>query len=131
MVILITQYPEHFGLCIVIFRPVAKEYRKAVHQPQERAKIQAVISSMGHLGFQDPGLRVEKVKGDAGDLLELKITAGGCEHRFLGAYKGTRAPDGRPIFVLLKYLKKKEWSLDRSAIETARQRLAQIKRSGT
>ena len=39
------------------------------------------------------------------------------------------APDGRPIFVLLKYLKKKEWKLNRTAIETAVARLSRVTES--
>lgn len=126
MVIIIGQYPEHFGLCIGQLSTAEKEYRKAVEQPDEKSKIEMVLEMMGRLGFRAPGLRVEKVKGARKNLFELKITAGGSEHRFLGAFTGERAPDGRPIFLILKYLKKKEWKLSRTAIQTAVERLARV-----
>jgi hypothetical protein len=122
-----------FGIVMVFFRsspeaesPVQREYEAAVRQPREMRKIEQVFSAMEHHGLRTPGLRVEKVKGADIALFELKITAAGAEHRFLAGYNGVRAPEGKPYLVVVKYLKKKEWKLSRTAIDTAVARLARM-----
>ncbi|MBI4669810.1 MAG: hypothetical protein HY747_11645 [Elusimicrobia bacterium] len=41
-------------------------------------------------------------------------------------YALDHAPDGLPILVLLRYIKKKKWELSREDIETAESRLCQL-----
>lgn len=106
--------------------PVEKEYHGAVQQPKERAKIDALLRSLGYFGFKTPGIRFEKVKGVKADIFELKIKAFGSEHRFLAGYASAKTREGLPVLVLLKYLKKKQWNLDRTDIETAANRLGSI-----
>lgn len=106
--------------------PVEKEYHGAVKQPKERAKIDALLKSLSHFGFETPGIRFEKVKGINADIYELKIKAFGSEHRFLAGYASARTREGLPVLVLLKYIKKKQWKLDRTDIETAANRLAAV-----
>jgi hypothetical protein len=120
-------------LVVVYFRssgqaasPVEKEYHGATKQPKERAKIDALLKSLSHFGFKTPGIRFEKVKGIKADIYELKIKAFGSEHRFLAGYASARTREGLPVLVLLKYLKKKQWKLDRTDIETAANRLATV-----
>lgn len=103
--------------------PVEKEYHKEVQQPKERAKIDAVLKNIETFGLQSPGVTFEKVKGIKGTLFELKIKAFGSEHRFLSTHAPFRTLEGTQILVLLKYIKKKEWKLKRTDIETALQRL--------
>lgn len=120
-------------LIVVYFRspgqaesPVEKEYHGAAKQPKERAKIDALLKSLSHFGFKTPGIMFEKVKGIAADIYELKIKAFGSEHRFLAGYASARTREGLPVLVLLKYIKKKQWKLDRTDIETAANRLAAV-----
>jgi hypothetical protein len=110
--------------------PAEKEYLSAVRQPKERAKIDAILASMPFYGLNTPGIRLESVKGIATRLYELKIKAFGSEHRFLAGYSGRRDEQGRPTLILLKYIKKKSWKLDRTDIETAAARLAAAEREG-
>lgn len=123
-----------FGLAVVFFNPsgaeegpVEKELTATVRQPKELEKVQQVLRGMEWDGIRTPGLRVEKVKGTAAALYELKIKAFGSEHRFLAGYTGTRTPEGKPHLLVVKYLKKKEWKLKRTAIETA---VARLMRTG-
>lgn len=99
-----------------------------MRQPKERLKIDAVLEELEHSGLRAPGVRFEKVKGVSVPLYELKIKAFGSEHRFLAGLTGQRGPGGRPFLVLLKYLKKKRWKLDRKDIETAAARLSRLPR---
>lgn len=130
--------PSHRGFRIVWFRahdggagPVVKEYLRQVHQPKERLKIEGVLMRVEIDGLDAPGLRVEKIHGRGAALYELKVTAFGSEHRFLAGLPGVCDPSGRPILVLLKYVKKKTRRLDRTDIETAATRLAQFGGSST
>lgn len=107
--------------------PVRKEYEK-VCQPAERRKIDSVLADLAVLGLRAPGLRFEKVKGARAELYELKIKSFGSEHRFLAGLTGWRDLDGRRVLVLLKYLRKKQWKLDRGDIETAAARLLRLQR---
>lgn len=120
-------------LCVVFFRssgqaesPVEKDYHDEVRQPKERAKIDALLKSLSHFGFQTPGIRFEKVKGAGADIYELKIKAFGSEHRFLAGYAPVKSREGLPILVLLMYVKKKKWRLEQGDIKTAVKRLARI-----
>ena len=117
-------------LVVVYFRsssqaasPVEKEYHGAVKQPKELAKIDALLKNLSHFGFKTPGIRFEKVKGVNAGIYELKIKAFGSEHRFLAGFAPTRTRAGLPVLILLKYVKKKQWKLDRTDIDTAVNRL--------
>lgn len=120
-------------LWVVYFRPsgasdspVEKEYHEEVRQPKGRAKIDAVLRNVSLFGLRAAGIRFEKVKGTPEAIYELKIKAFGSEHRFLAAYAPGRTAEGHQILVLLKYIKKKEWRLSRTDIDTAAKRLARV-----
>ncbi|MFH2203980.1 MAG: hypothetical protein ABIJ96_12745 [Elusimicrobiota bacterium] len=108
--------------------PVEKEYEAAVRQPKDRAKIDAMLDCLGEHGFSCPGIRHEMIKGVRERIHEPKIKAFGSEHRFLAGYAPRLAPDGRRILVLLKYLNKKRRRLRSGDIETAKDRLKQVRR---
>lgn len=123
----------HPGFEIVFFRPgagadspVVKEYLSEVPRAKERLKIECVLERLRHSGLSAPGLRFEKIKGSAVALYEIKVKGFGVEHRFLAGFAPFLSPEGRPVFVLLKYVKKKERRLSRTDIETAAARLARV-----
>ncbi|MBI2070135.1 MAG: type II toxin-antitoxin system RelE/ParE family toxin [Elusimicrobia bacterium] len=110
---------------IVFFPAAKKEYEKEVKQSQERAKIDAILEKVETYGFQALGANFEKVKG-ADNIYELKIKAFGSEHRFLFGYAPEKSPEGLPILILLRYLKKKQWKLPQGDIQAAVNRLRQF-----
>jgi hypothetical protein len=132
MVILTVGLPERRRLVVAWFRPegrvpgpVEKELAAQTGATEFRT-IEKRLRDLQRLGFEAPGLRVEKVKSSRARLFELKLTVESSGHRFLGVFAPGRTAEGLPVLILVKYVKKKRQKLDRKDIETAENRAARL-----